>query len=406
MFTELQQQAITLAETCRVMILTGGPGTGKTTTICGIIDRMDALGLTVALCAPTGRAAQRMAEATGRHAQTIHRLLRYHPHHGFTRNEDNPLSEDVIIVDEFSMVDVRLAAALTAAIPDGARLIIVGDRDQLPSVGPGRVLHDLIESGTIPTVCLTKIHRQQGGSSIIDNAHRVIHGDMPVTDNMPGQDFFWLATKPNADGTSQRHDITEEESVSEVLSMVSDRLPRQYPGSEIQVLTPRKTDIATSADQLNPLLQNALNPHGRPMKVGQTELREGDRTIQTKNDYDLMRFNGDIGRVSRVQPDHKTLTVSYPDQPTRYEGIQAYRLALAYALTIHKSQGSEYDVVVIPLLSSATVMLQRNLLYTAITRAKKVCILVGPRQAVRQAVENWMQKERNTALGERLTTTN
>ena len=186
-YTSLQLRAITLAETCRVMILTGGPGTGKTTTICGIIDRMDALGLTVALCAPTGRAAQRMAEATGRHAQTIHRLLCYHPHHGFTRNQDNPLSEDVIIVDEFSMVDVRLAAALTAAIPDGARLIIVGDRDQLPSVGPGRVLHDLIESGTIPTVCLTKIHRQQGGSSIIDNAHRVIHGAMPVTDNMPGQ---------------------------------------------------------------------------------------------------------------------------------------------------------------------------------------------------------------------------
>lgn len=402
MYTPLQQKAITLAETCRVMILTGGPGTGKTTTICGILDRMDALGLTVACCAPTGRAAQRMAEATGRPAQTIHRLLRYHPHYGFTRNQDNPLTEDVIIVDEASMIDIRLMAALTAAIPDGARLIIVGDRDQLPSVGPGRVLHDLIESHAIPTVCLTEIHRQQGGSSIVTNAHRVIHGDMPETDNMPGQDFYWLATMPDADGSGHRHDITEQEAVAEVLSMVSDRIPRAFPGCEVQVLTPRKTDTQTSADLLNPRLQERLNPHGRPMKAGHTELREGDRVMQTKNDYDLMRFNGDIGRVHRVQPDRKTLTVSYPDQPTRYEGHQTLRLALAYALTIHKSQGSEYDVVILPLLPSATVMLQRNLLYTAITRARRVCILIGPRQSVQQAVGNWMQKERFTGLAQRM----
>lgn len=403
LYTTQQQQAIDMVLNTRVMILTGGPGTGKTTTLKGMLQALRQAGMFYRMCAPTGRASQRMMEQTGERAQTIHRLLEYHPEEGFRRNRANPLHCDAVVVDESSMVDLLLMKRLTDAIPAGGRLILVGDADQLPSVGAGRVLNDLIDSGVIPTLRLDKIHRQADGSLIIKNAHRIIDGNMPEIDNMAGSDFF------------VRYVESDDEAATVVEGLVSKRLPKAYPGMEIQVLTPRRSDIATSADMLNAKIQNAVNPR-RITGMGtlilrksgasaqdSREFRIGDRVMQTKNDYDLDVLNGDVGRVCDVVPEAQSLTVMYGKRRVVYSGKQLNNLSLAYACTVHKSQGSEYDIVVVVMTKSCgKKMIQRNLLYTAVTRASKVCVLVTMEKTLRQAVGNWTQETRNTRLKERV----
>jgi len=399
-YTDQQQQAIDMVLTHRVMILTGGPGTGKTTTLKGMLQALRQAGMFYTMCAPTGRAAQRMKEQTGERAQTIHRLLEYHPEEGFRRDRSNPLHCDAVVVDESSMIDLLLMKRLLDAIPYGGRLILVGDSDQLPSVGAGRVLNDLIDSGAIPTLRLDKIHRQADGSLIIKNAHRIIHGQMPEIDNMAGSDFFL------------RYVNSDEEAAEVVEGLVSERLPKAYPGMEIQVLTPRRSDIATSSDMLNVRLQDAVNKETHLMKWGKTgkgdneierEFRVNDRVMQMKNDYDLDVLNGDVGKICAVVPDANSVTVMYDKRRVIYEGSQLKNLSLSYATTVHKSQGSEYDIAVVVMTNSCgRLMLQRNLLYTAITRASKVCVVVAQKQALRHAIENWSQEVRNTRLKERL----
>lgn len=381
-----------------VTVLTGGPGTGKTTTLRGMIKAIQRAGWTFALCAPTGRASKRMGESSGSPAQTIHRLLGYKGEE-FEYCIGNELPYDVIICDEASMVDLLLMRSLLDAMKEGARLVLIGDNDQLPSVGPGRVLGDIIASGAVPVIRLQHIYRQTNSDdevSIINNAHRIINGQMPAVDNPNSKDFFWL------------HVETEEQAQKELIRMVKERIPKQWPGCEVQVLTPLRQNGMTSADTLNPLLQDALNPFGRAMKHRDMEFRLDDRVMQTKNDYAKNVYNGDVGRVMDVVPEFGVLKadlgyenlITYHDSPG-FRDIDD--LTLAYAVTIHKSQGSEYDVVVIMLMPSAgKKMLRRNLLYTAITRAKKACIIIGNSKAVRQAVEEWRIEPRYTRLEERL----
>jgi len=393
-YTEPQLRAIRLATTSRCMILTGGPGTGKTTTLSGILSRLYADGYVVRLCAPTGRAAQRMKEQTGRPAETIHRLLQYNPGQGFRRDRRNPVRADVLIVDEASMIDIELMQRLTDALPDGARLIIVGDHDQLPSVGAGNVLRALIQSGTIPTVTLTQIQRQAEGSLIVQNAHRIIHGQMPVWQNR------WDA-EHHDDFLFQRAD-SDEEAAQTVTELVASRLPAMLPDTEIQVLTPMKKDgIATATASLNTRLQREVNPDATRYTLNGHEWRLGDRVIQTRNDYDLQVMNGDLGRVTGFDP-LRGLLIDFSGRIVAIDGEHLRHLQLAYAITIHKSQGSEFPVVVIPLTMSHAVMLRRNLLYTAVTRARQLCIIVGSRQALERAVHTEDASVRNTRLAERM----
>lgn len=393
-YTEKQATAIRLATTSRCMILTGGPGTGKTTTLSGILSRLYADGYVVRLCAPTGRAAQRMKEQTGRPAETIHRLLQYTPGQGFRRDRRNPVRVDVLIVDEASMIDIELMQRLTDALPDGARLIIVGDHDQLPSVGAGNVLRALIHSGTIPTVTLDTIQRQAEGSLIIQNAHRIIHGQMPLWQNR------WDG-EHHDDFLFQRAD-SDEEAAQIVTDLVARRLPAMLPNTEIQVLTPMKKDgIATATASLNARLQREANPDGTRYTLNGHEWRQGDRVIQTRNDYDLQVMNGDLGRVTGFDP-LRGLLIDFSGRTVAVDDYHMRHLQLAYAITIHKSQGSEFPVVVIPLTMSHAVMLRRNLLYTAVTRARQLCIIVGSRQALERAVRTEDAAVRNTRLEERM----
>lgn len=403
-YNEMQRKAIATAMSQRLMILTGGPGTGKTTTLKGMLRMFEQDGLQCVLCAPTGRAAKRMSEATGRTAKTIHRLLEYQQGQ-FTRNEENPISEDVIICDESSMIDLLLMRSLLRAATDCRHLILIGDNDQLPSVGAGRVLGDMIDSGCIPTVRLTEIYRQQEGSYIISNAHNIIHGALPIVSGTT--DFFFLPA------------TSEDEAQDLVCSLVSERLPKAYPGDETQVLCPmRKDGVKTGCNELNRRLQQALNPHGWPLPIGEGRIRQHDRVMQMKNNYALDVFNGDVGRCDGIgsrerknfdgyryaKTDETVLKVRYPDRQdcVGYNDETIHELDLCYATTIHKSQGSEYDTVVIVIMPSAYVMLQRNLLYTAVTRAKKRCIIVGDWQSVRTAVSQWKTKPRHTGLKERI----
>lgn len=393
-YTEKQATAIRLAATSRCMILTGGPGTGKTTTLSGILSRLYDDGYVVRLCAPTGRAAQRMKEQTGRSAETIHRLLQYTPGQGFRRDRRNPVRADVLIVDEASMIDIELMQRLTDALPDGARLIIVGDHDQLPSVGAGNVLRALIQSGVIPTVTLTQIQRQAEGSLIIQNAHRIIHGQMPLWQNR------WDG-EHHDDFLFQRAD-SDEETAQIVTDLVARRLPAMLPDTEIQVLTPMKKDgIATATASLNTRLQREANPDGTRYTINGHEWRQGDRVIQTRNDYDLQVMNGDLGRVTGFDP-LRGLLIDFSGRTVALDGDHLRHLQLAYAITIHKSQGSEFPVVVIPLTMSHAVMLRRNLFYTAVTRARQLCIIVGSRQALERAVRTEDASVRNTRLEERM----
>ncbi len=390
-YDEVQGEAIRLSAFSKVMILTGGPGTGKTTVTRGIIAAFKAGGLRVLLAAPTGRAAKRMTETTGLPAKTIHRLLEFKPPDGYQKNEEQPLEGDVLIVDECSMIDLILMNSLLKAIPSGMRLILVGDIDQLPSVGAGNVLRDIIDSGQFPVVRLTKIFRQATESRIIMNAHRINSGRLPDISNGAHSDFFFV----------EREEA--EEAVSEIVDLVKRRLPRYYhvPSSQIQVLTPMQRGVAGAAN-MNIALQEALNPCNDGLRRSGLVFRRNDKVMQIKNNYDKEVFNGDIGMIDSVNQEERTLTVLFDDRYVEYDSAELDELTHAYAVTIHKAQGSEYPVVVLPVLMSHFTMLQRNLIYTGITRAKKLLVLVGTKKALACAVRNVTVTRRNTMLRERL----
>jgi exodeoxyribonuclease V alpha subunit len=392
-----QRQAIRAGITRKVLVITGGPGTGKTTLVRGIVRILEKKNQKVLLAAPTGRAAKRLAEATGGEASTLHRLLEFDPRsRAFTRNREHPLSCDLLIVDEASMLDTVLAYHLLRAVPDAGRLILVGDVDQLPSVGPGRVLSDVIRSDAVEVVRLTEIFRQAERSLIVVNAHRVNRGEMPVLESVDSDgDFFFFARR------------TPEEIVETIAQLVAKRIPAGFgfdPVEQIQVLTPRNRG-PLGTESLNARLRDLLNPE-RPERPAVTRggqsLRVGDKVMQVRNNYDLEVWNGDIGRVAAIDEEDQLLKVALDGREAAYDFASLDELVLAYACTIHKSQGSEYPCVVIPLHTSHFLMLQRNLLYTAITRAKRLVILVGEERALRTAVGNRRVRARHTRLAERL----
>lgn len=392
-YDDVQVAAIKQAVQSKVMVLTGGPGTGKTTTTLGIIAALESLGQSILLAAPTGRAAKRMSEATGKEAKTIHRLLEFNPAEGYKRNDENLLEGGVLIVDESSMIDVILMNSLLKAVPSHMRLILVGDIDQLPSVGAGNVLRDIIDSGVVPVIRLTKIFRQAQTSRIITNAHKINQGIFPDISNGRDADFFFIKQED------------PEKTAQEIVNIVKKRIPKAYHYStnDIQVLAPMQRSVV-GATNLNIILQEAINSEGDFLSRGGFKYRKGDRVMQIRNNYDKEVFNGDIGFVSNVDMDERSLTVSYEGRAVEYEDNELDELTLAYATTIHKSQGSEYPVVVIPLLMTHYVMLQRNLVYTGITRAKQICIIVGTTKALAYSIHNMVVLKRNTKLRERLQT--
>ncbi len=390
-YAENQREGLKAASQSKVMVLTGGPGTGKTTITKGIIALFEQQGLRLLLGAPTGRAAKKLSEATGKPARTLHRLLGFKPPKGFEHHQDNPLKTDALIVDEVSMIDTSLMHSLLRAVPAAARLVLVGDVDQLPSVGAGKVLRDLIASRTLPVVRLTHIFRQAQQSQIITNAHRVNQGQFPHIDNRAARDFFFI----------------EEEEPERVASLIqelcSQRLPRRYgldPVEEIQVLAPMYRG-ETGANNLNQALQQCLNPQGRGWKRGNTEYRVGDKVMQVRNNYDKGVFNGDVGRIKAIDAENQAMAVQF-DEEVEYEFSELDELVLAYAVSVHKSQGSEYRAVVMPLTTQHYLMLQRNLLYTAITRGKERVVVVGSKRAIHIAVRNDRVARRTTFLAERL----
>lgn len=405
-FDEKQRSAIEIAVRKGLLILTGGPGTGKTTTVKGIISLMKNRGLKVALTAPTGRAAQRMEELTGYEAKTIHRLLEVEykensPEPSFVHDIRNPLEYDAIIVDELSMVDVTVFSALLDALPLHCRLIMVGDKDQLPPVGAGNVLRDMIESNVISVVTLDKIFRQAMKSRIVTNAHRVVNGEMPVIDNSAESDFFLL------------NENSKYNAPKKLLDLVTKRLPNSYgfkPMDDIQVLCPsRKGECGTQ--NINAILQNALNPPSKSkqeLRYKGYTLREGDRVMQIKNNYDVPWFrtdetgsgvfNGDIGILTVIDKANDIINVKYDDKEAMYSLENVRELELAYAMTVHKSQGSEFKAVVMPVLATPPMLAYRNLFYTALTRAKELIVLVGNEQSVKAMVDNDRKSRRYSAL--------
>ena len=393
-YDEIQIQAIKQAVDSKVMVLTGGPGTGKTTTTQGIIAAFKSMGLRILLAAPTGRASKRMNEATGMEAKTIHRLLEYNPKDGYKRNDENPLEGDALIVDECSMIDIVLMNNLMKAIPTSMRLVLVGDIDQLPSVGAGNILRDIIDSERIPVIRLTRIFRQAQSSRIVMSAHAINQGRFPDTSNGKETDFFFMQ-------------MEEPEIVAEnIVKLVKERLPKAYkqPISNIQVLTPMQRGVV-GASNLNISLQAALNSSQLALNRGGYSFKLNDRVMQLRNNYDKEVFNGDLGYVSQVNMEDRTLQVDFDGKLVEYEVSELDELTLAYATTIHKSQGSEYPIVVMPILMTHYVMLQRNLIYTGITRAKKICVLLGTKKALSFAIRNMSVLKRNTKLTERLNPT-
>ncbi len=396
-YTEEQRSAVETAANKNVLVLTGGPGTGKTATINAIIRNFEENRLTVQLAAPTGRAAKRMSEVTGRPSMTLHRLLEW-SFEKFGRDSTNPLDGDVFIIDEASMIDTLLMNSLLKAIPENKRLILVGDVDQLPSVGAGAVLLDIIGSGIVPTVRLTKIHRQAQTSRIITNAHRINQGLQPEIDPQRGSDFQFIET------------ATTEDVRQRILRLVTEQIPRikGIPPQDIQVLCPMRRDWdPIGATMLNKDLQSILNPNGVVVaRVGTTEFRVGDRIMQMKNNYDKDLFNGDIGVIrEKVQPgreDKAVLMADFDGREIYLSQVELGMIGLAYASTIHKSQGSEYRAVVIPVHESNFIMLKRNLLYTGVTRAKSLCLVVGTRKAIYAAVSRPDTNKRWTNLREKL----
>jgi len=409
---ELQAEAVKEAVTNGLMILTGGPGTGKTTTINTIIRYFELEGMDIFLAAPTGRAAKRMSETTGFEARTIHRLLELNGgaegKEGFERNEQNPLETDVIIIDEMSMVDISLMYALLKAVAEGTRLILAGDVNQLPSVGPGSVLQDLIRSKAFPVVRLTRIFRQAAESDIIVNAHKINRGEQVVLDNQ-SRDFFFLKRQdPNV-------------ILRVVLALVQEKMPKYVHAqvSDIQVLTPMRKG-ALGVENLNQVLQRYLNPPSRDKEEkehGRGLFRVGDKVMQIRNNYQLeweIRnrfgiavdrglgvFNGDMGLIRSINAFAEELTVEFDEgRMVSYPFKQLDELELAYAITVHKSQGSEYPAVVIPLLFGPRPLMNRNLLYTAVTRARSCVTLVGSEEVFQMMVENETEQKRYTGLAE------
>jgi exodeoxyribonuclease V alpha subunit len=391
-----QQEAVDLAARSKVLIITGGPGTGKTTIILAILRIFQQLGLRVLLAAPTGRAAKRMNETTGWEAKTLHRLLEYSPkEERFKRSEDDPLEGDMIIIDEASMVDTLLMYHLLKAIPRHAHLILVGDVDQLPSVGPGNVLRDIIDSGTFTVVRLNEIFRQAQESTIVVNAHRVNQGQFPILKgDFPDKsvDFHFL------------EEADPEEALTKILSLCGEEIPRHFgfhPIRNIQVITPmhRGTVGVTS---LNAELQKKLNPQTFGITLGSRTLRLGDKVMQITNNYDKDVFNGDIGWISRIDHENQEVVIDFDGRLINYEYSDLDEVMLAYAISVHKSQGSEYPVVVMPVSTQHYLLLQRNLMYTAITRARKLVVLIGTKKALTIAIRNNKQQLRYTYLAARL----
>jgi exodeoxyribonuclease V alpha subunit len=382
----------------KVMVVTGGPGTGKTTIINAIIRIYRKMGQKTLLAAPTGRAAKRMTEATGQEAKTIHRLLEFSPSNGaFKKNETNPLEADLIIIDETSMVDTVLMNHFLKAVPVKSTLILVGDVDQLPSVGPGCVLKDIIESACLPTVRLNEIFRQSRRSMIIVNAHRINNGEMPILthDESRLHDFYFFTVEE------------PEEALAKIVHLCKDQIPTRYkynPVRDIQVLTPMHRGTAGVAN-LNVELQKELNPGGSEIVRGGKTLRMGDKVMQIRNNYDKDVYNGDIGSITGIDTELHEVKVDYDGKITTYEYSDLDEVVLAYATSVHKSQGSEYPVVIIPVLTQHYMLLQRNLLYTGITRGKKLVVLVGTKKALAIAIKNNKPQKRHTRLRDRLTGT-
>ena len=393
-----------------ILLITGGPGTGKTTILNGILTLYGQMGLRCLLAAPTGRAAKRLTEVTGQEASTIHRLLGagIDPHTGklfFARDEEDPLKTDALIVDEMSMVDVQLLGSLLLAVPPRTRLILVGDPDQLPPVGPGFPFHDMLRSGQLPTVRLTQIFRQAQQSLIVMNAHRVNQGQMPELKNVKN-DFFFLPSRA-------------EDAVGQtIVGLCASRLPKNMgiPADQIQVLTPTKRGGAGTVS-LNKLLQASLNPPAPQKKerpFGDLVFREGDRVMQIRNNYDILWkktdgsavgagiFNGDVGTVTRIDPGTETVTVVFDEREAEYDFTQLNELELAYAMTVHKSQGSEYRAVVLAAWGGSPYLLSRSVLYTAITRARELLIIVGSEDTVAAMTQNAKTGRRYTGLKLRL----
>lgn len=393
---EGQREALRAALSHGVMVLTGGPGTGKTTVVRGIIDLLEAQGLEVQLGAPTGRAAKRLAEATGRKAMTVHRMLEAQGGSSgiaFAKDEDEQLEADVIILDEVSMMDIVLMEHFLLAVPDGCHLVLVGDVDQLPAVGPGSVLKDILRSGVIPKVCLTEVFRQGEGSGIVMNAHAINAGRLPACTGL-GQGDFQFISLPDGTATAEM-----------VVKLCKELLTQEGwdPLQDVQVLSPmHRHECGT--ENLNKLLQEALNPKSpqKPeFKNSVQTFRLGDKVMQTKNNYQKHVFNGDIGFIVQMEPEKASVKFG-DDLIVDYEKSELIELQLAYAMSVHKSQGSEYPIIILPLVESHFIMLQRNLLYTAVTRAEQRVILLGSKAALNTAVENDRTRRRYTLLAERL----
>ncbi|HEX2226457.1 MAG TPA: ATP-dependent RecD-like DNA helicase [Candidatus Binatia bacterium] len=394
---EDQIQAAREALREKLFVITGGPGTGKTTLLVSLLAILRRAKITFALAAPTGRAAKRMQETCGEEAVTIHRLLEFNPREGgFQRDKDNPLQVDVVIVDEASMIDLTLMDHLLQAVEPHSHLILVGDVDQLPSVGPGSVLKDLIDSKAVPVAVLTRIFRQQRESSIVVNAHRILRGQaLDFSDARERRDFDFVARE------------SEEEVLAAITELLRDRIPQRLRLSAdeipdaVQVLTPMHRGLLGTV-QLNRELQQLLNPTGEGLERGGSVLRVRDKVMQLRNNYEKGVFNGDLGRIISIDKEEGKIRVEFDDKALEYEAHEWDEISLAYATSVHKSQGSEYPVVILPLHSSHYMMLYRSILYTAVTRGKRLVIVVGSRKALAMAIRNVRVERRNTGLKERL----
>ncbi|MFO7553704.1 MAG: ATP-dependent RecD-like DNA helicase [Desulfobacterales bacterium] len=391
---ENQAKAIRCALENKIMVITGGPGTGKTTIINAALKIFSRLGVKTLLAAPTGRAAKRMSETTGHEAKTIHRLLEYSfTKGGFQKNEEKPLHCDLLILDEASMIDIILMHHLIKAVPTFATVILVGDVNQLPSVGAGSVLGDIIASGTIPVMELNEIFRQARESRIIVNAHNINNGIVPTFENdLPGNDFYFIEQED------------PEKVMGIILELTKERIPERFgldPIDDIQVLTPMHKGTV-GAENLNARLQKTLNPVQEEITRGYRNFRVNDKVMQIRNNYDKEVFNGDIGRITAIRPDDDEITVMFDGRDVPYQPYELDELVLAYAVSVHKSQGSEYAAVVIPVLAQHYILLQRNLIYTAVTRGRKLVVMVGTRKALAIGVRNDKTQKRFTYLRHRL----